>query len=179
MSPLPSQEELRRLKALETAELDRRREWEVRERRGLEEAHASYWGMLEDFVVRAGELGIEPRTHEPPGQTKGAARLVWVDGFRLRSGSIVSAPSSRYCVRERRLVFLPREEVHEVEEIALFVLSTEPGLTSVLSEPQMASQGAWPPLQRWDRAANVLNALAAELEATLLEFMDSRLVRPR
>jgi hypothetical protein len=74
---------------------------------------------------------------------------------------------------------LPREEVHEVEEITLFVLSTEAGLTSTLSEPQTASQGVWPPLQRWDRAANVLNALAAELEATRLEFMDSGVARPR
>jgi len=173
MSPLPSQEELRRRKAVEAAELRRRRESEIRERRGLEEACASYWALLEDFLVRATELGVRPRTHEQGAHTRAPARVQWVEGFRLRGGSIVSAPPLRYCVRERRMLVLPREEVHEIEEITLFVLSTDAGLTPCLSEPKTPSRGAWPPLERWDRAANLLNALKAELEVTLLELMDS------
>jgi hypothetical protein len=58
-----------------------------------------------------------------------------------------------------------------IEETSLFVMSTDHGLTAGLSEPKTASQGNWPPTQRWDRAANLLLALEAELEATLLELM--------
>jgi hypothetical protein len=95
----------------------------------------------------------------------------WADGFRLRSGSIVVSPPLGYCIRERRLVLLPREEIHEVAEVTLFVVTTDPGLTATLSGPHAASEKTWPALQRWDRAANVLNALEAELQATLLQTM--------
>jgi hypothetical protein len=53
------------------------------------------------------------------------------------------------------------------------VLITDAGLTAGLSEPKTASQGDWPQVHRWDRACNILLALEAELEATLLELMDS------
>ena len=42
--------------------------------------------------------------------------------------------------------------------------------------PQRAEDAlreGWPPIERWDRAANVLRALEAELEASLLELMDA------
>jgi hypothetical protein len=60
-----------------------------------------------------------------------------------------------------------------VDETTLFVLSTDAGLGAGLGDPKSATRGGWPPTQRWDRAANLLIALEAELEATLLELMDS------
>jgi hypothetical protein len=86
MSPLPSQEELRRRKAVEDAELTRRRERQAEKRQGLADAIARYWELLGEFVVRAGELGIQPRRHASK------SRVQWVEGYRLRSGSVVTAP---------------------------------------------------------------------------------------
>ena len=101
MSPLPSGEQLRQRKMIENAEIERQRARQAAEQRGLEESCARYWELLGDFVGRAGELGVEPRRHEPT--THGRARIEWVEGFLLRSGSIVTAPPLQYCVRERRL----------------------------------------------------------------------------
>jgi hypothetical protein len=174
MSPLPSGEQLRQRKAVEHAELERQRARQAAERRGLEECCARYWELLGDFVGRAAELGVEPRRHEPT--THGRSRIAWVEGFLLRSGSIVTAPPLQYCVRERRLVSGHRVYVRPVEELSLFVLSVDAGLATGLSEPKTASGGEWPPFRRWDRAANILLALEAELEATLLELMDAIVV---
>jgi hypothetical protein len=173
MSPLPSQEQLRQRKMIEHAELVRRQEREDEERRGLAEALARYWELLGEFVVRAGELGIQPGTYEPSVHRRSETRVDWVEGFRLRSGSILSAPPLRYSLRERRLVHGPRIQERVVEEVSLFVLTTDAGLTTALSEPKTRSGGNWPPVRRWDRACNVLLALEAELEATLLELMDA------
>jgi len=174
MSPLRSGEQLRQLKAIETAELERQRARQAAEQRGLEESCTRYWELLGDFVCRAGELGVEPRRHEPT--THGRARIEWVEGFLLRSGSIVTAPPLRYCVRERRLVSGHRAYVRPVEELSLFVLSVDAGLATGLSDPKTASAGNWPPFRRWDRAANILLALEAELEATLLDLMEASVV---
>jgi hypothetical protein len=172
MSPLPTQEELRQRKLDEHAELERQRQRELAERRGFEEACARYWELLEEFVVRAVEIGVQPERYGSTSQWRAGTRVAWVEGFRLRSGSIVSVPPLRYCLRERRLVSGPRTEEHEVQDVTLFVLSTDAGLAAGLSGPKTASQGTWPPTQRWDRAANLLLALEAELEATLLELME-------
>jgi hypothetical protein len=172
MSPLPSQEELRQRKAVERAELARRRERDADEQRGLEEAIARYWELLAEFVVRAEELGIEPRQHASSSHRRAESRVEWVEGHRLRSGSVVTSPPLRYCLRECRLVTGPKLAVYDVAETSLFVLTTDAGLSAVLGEPKTASHGGWPAVRRWDRACNILLALEAELEATLLELMD-------
>jgi hypothetical protein len=168
MSPLPTQEVLRQLKARETRELERQHERVLMEQRGLEESIARYWELLGEFVDRAEELGILPETYE----SRRNKRVDWVEGYQLRSGSIVSAPPLRYCLRERRLLAGVSSEVFEVEEISIFVATTDAGLATMLSEPKTASLGGWPAFERWDRAVNILIALEAELEASLLELMD-------
>jgi hypothetical protein len=173
MSPLPTQEELRQRKLVEHAELDRQRKRELAERRGYEEACARYWELLEEFVVRAVEIGARPERFGSTSNWRASAGIEWVEGFRLRSGWVVSVPPLRYGPRKRRLVAGPRTEEREVQEVTLFVLSTDAGLDAGFSEPKTASQGIWPPTQRWDGAANLLLALEAELEATLLDLMDA------
>jgi hypothetical protein len=170
MSPLPSQEELRRRKAVEQVELERSRKWEAAEKRGLEESCVRYWELLEEFVARARELGIRPQTHASDAHVGG--RIAWVEGFRLRSGSVVTAPPLTYCVRERRRVAGARTDVRAIEEVSVLVVMTDAGLSTGLSEPKTASSRKWPPFKRWDRAANILIAVEAELEATLLELME-------
>lgn len=173
MSPLPSQEDLLQRKAAEHAEVARLRQREADEISGLAEACARYWQLLEEFVVRTGQLGIQPRKHEPISLKGSASRIEWVEGYRLRSGSVVAPAPLRYSVKERRRLARPRMRVHEVTETSLLVMSTDAGLAPGLSEPKTRSAGGWPPIERWDRAANVLHALEAELEASLLELMDS------
>jgi hypothetical protein len=173
MSPLSSQFELRQRKAIEQREAERQRERKITERHGLEEARAHYWELLEEFFTRAQELGLQPRRHQSDSNRGTNTRVEWVEGFRLRNGSIVTAPPLRYSLIERRLVGRSRSEVLEVEETTLFVLSSDAGLSVGLSEPKTASQGGWPAVDRWDRAVNILLALEAELEANLLELMDS------
>ena len=82
------------------------------------------------------------------------------------------SPPARYCLREPRLVGPSRLQAHDVTEVSLFV-STGAGLSTGLDGPETASSGSWPPVQRWDRACNILLALEAELEASLLELMDA------
>jgi hypothetical protein len=175
MSPLPSQEEFLRRKAVEDAEIIRQRERVLEEERGLEEALARYWRLLQEFVDRARELGLHPDTHTATSYAGAGPRVEWVEGFRLTGGSIVTAPPLRYSLQERRFLGGHRSDVHELEELSLFVLATDAGLTAYLSEPRTASQGGWPPVTRWDRAANLLLALEAELEASMLELMRSQL----
>jgi hypothetical protein len=172
MRPLPSQWELRERKALERAELQRREERLLQERRGLEEAIARYWELLGEFVVRAGELGIRPATHTASPHRGGSSRIDWVEGYQLTSGSIVSTPPLRYCLSERRLIHPARIDVLNVEELSLFVFSTDVGLAASLSGPKTALDDEWPPVKRWDRMASILIALEAELEASLLRLMD-------
>jgi hypothetical protein len=172
MSPLSSREVLRQRKALEHAELERRRERVIMEQHGLAESIARYWELLGEFVDRAEELGIRPEQHESSLNKRVNTRVDWVEGFRLRSGAIVTAPPLRYCIRERRFFTGPNTGVHQVEELSIFVATTDAGLATGLSEPKTASQGGWPPFTRWDRAVNVLLALEAELEASLLELME-------
>ena len=173
MSPLPTQDDLLQLKAAENAEVARRRQREADEINGLAEACARYWELLEEFVVRAGQLGVEPQKHEPVPLKGSASRIEWVEGYRLRSGSVIAPPPLRYGMTERRRFAPRRTRLYQVAEISLFVMSTDAGLAPGLSEPKTRSAGGWPPIERWDRAANVLRALEAELEASLLELMGS------
>ena len=173
MSPLSSQDDLLQRKAAEHAEIARRRQREADEVRGLAESCARYWALLEESVVRAGELGVQPRRHQPVSVRGSTSRIEWVDGYQLRSGSVVSAPPLQYCAKERRRLSRPKTHTQQVEEISLFVFSIDAGLATGLSEPKTPSVEGWPPIERWDRAANVLLALEAELEASLLELMDS------
>jgi hypothetical protein len=75
-------------------------------------------------------------------------------------------------LRERRLLAGPTTEIFQAEEVTIFVATTDAGLSAGLGEPKTASQGSWPPFERWDRAVNILLALEAELEARVLELMD-------
>jgi hypothetical protein len=173
MSPLPSQDELLRRKEVENAEIRRAHERAENERQGLQAALDRYWALLGEFIERARGLGLEPGTHLPPEHSGSSSRIEWVEGYRLRSGSIVTAPPSRYAVKERRRVARSRTSIFDVEEVSLFVVSTEPGLAQGLSDPKTRSGEGWPPVTRWDRAANLLLAVEAELEASLLELMGS------
>jgi hypothetical protein len=174
MSLLPSQDDLLRRKAMEHAELARHRQRKDDEERGLEEACARYWELLEEFVVRAGELGLQPARHQSASHKGSTSPIEWVEGHRLRSGSIVAAPPLRYCVRERRHLVRARAQIRELEAISLFVVTTDPGLAAGLSEPKTESSGGWPTVHRWDRAVSLLFALEAELEASLLALMDEQ-----
>jgi hypothetical protein len=173
MSPLSSQEDLLQRKAAEHAEVARRRQREADEINGLAESCARYWELLEEFVIRAGEVGVQPRRHQLVSARGSASRIEWVDGFRLTSGSVVASPPLEYCVQERRRLSRPKTHTHQVEEISFFVFSIDAGLSAGLSEPKTPSSEGWPPIERWDRAANVLLALEAELEASLLVLMDA------
>lgn len=175
MSLLPSQDDLLQRKALEHAELERHRQRKDDEVRGLAEACARYWELLEEFVVRAGELGVQPLKHQSASHKGSTSPIEWVEGYRLRSGAVVAAPPLRYCVRERRRLVRPRARIQKVEAISLFVVTTDPGLAAGLSEPKSESRGGWPTVQRWDRAVSLLFALEAELEASLLELMDEQI----
>jgi hypothetical protein len=174
MSLLPSQDDLLQRKAREHAEIARHRQRREDEERGLAEACARYWELLEEFVVRAGEIGVEPRRHQSVSHKGSTSPIEWVEGYRLRSGAIVAAPPLRYCLRERRRIVRPRAKVREVEAVMLFVVTTDPGLAAGLSEPKTESAGGWPAVERWDRAVSLLFALEAELEASLLELMDTK-----
>ena len=171
MSPLPSREVLRQRKLLEDAELARRGERRAMEQRGLEESIARYWELLGEFIDRTDELGIAPDTYTRTSKRVNS-RVEWVEGFRLRGGSIVTAPPLRYCLRERRFLGGPSTEVFEVDELSIFVAATDTGLAIGLDGPKSPSRGGWPPFERWERAVNILLALEAELEASLLDLMD-------
>jgi hypothetical protein len=170
---LPTREDLLQRKALEREEIERPRRRALAEERDLALACARYWSLLEEFVTRAREVGVEPCRRDTPAHGGHIPRLSWVEGYVLTSGDVVAAPPARYCVAERRHVLRPREEVHEVEELTLFSVSIryESGLGADL-EKHTASQGNWPAIDRLDRAAAVLTALERQLEASLLDLMD-------
>ena len=181
MSELPTRDDLLHRKALEAEKDARRREWALYEERELVAARIRYWEMVEEFVDRARELGLQPQLQHSPLYRGSTPWITWVEGYPLTGGAVVSAPPMRYGTAERRRVLRPQPQVHEVEEISLFVVSTgnEAGLGAGLVEEMTASQGTcWPPIDRLDNAASALLALERKLVASLLVLMDSDEARP-
>jgi hypothetical protein len=173
MSQLPTLDDLLRRKASERAETARPYERALNAERDLAAANVRYWLLLEEFVARARELGVQPQTWRA-SHGASSARFAWIEGYPLTGGALVSSPPLRYCVTERRLVFRPQHQVHEVEELSLFVASADHEATRGAGdlEQQTASRGGWPRLDRLDRTAQTLTALERELEASLLALMD-------
>jgi hypothetical protein len=173
MSQLPTLDDLLRRKATERDETARPHERALSAQRDLAAAHVRYWLLLEEFVARARELGVRSQTWRSPSQRGSIARFAWIEGYPLTGGAVVSAPPLRYCVTERRRVLRPQQQVHEVEELSLFVASADYEATRGGDfEQQTASKAGWPRMDRLDRTAQTLTALERELEASLLGLMD-------
>ncbi|HEX4519293.1 MAG TPA: hypothetical protein VH063_06890 [Gaiellaceae bacterium] len=174
MGELPTLEELLRRKAIEAEDLDRPRQRAEAAQHDLEAACAQYWGLLQEFVDRTRELSVAPRMWTPPSRDGYTPRIVWVEGYPLANGSVVSAPPLRYCNAERRKVRRPVEEVIELEELTLFLPCAEsrPGSTGGAFEVHTASDGSWPRIIRLEHAATILTGLQRRLEASLLALMD-------
>jgi hypothetical protein len=174
MDQLSSRDELLRRKANEQDELERPRLRALAIERDLAAARAQCWELLEQFTGRAHELGVEPQTWRSSPQGAHTSRIVWIEGYTLTNGAMISAPPLRYCVAERRRVRGPQEEVRVVDELSLFVPSTgqELGLAPSFLEPQTASSEGWPHIQRLEDAASILNGLRITLEKSLFALMD-------
>jgi len=174
MTPLSTRDELMRRKAIERAELMRPQQQALAIERDLVAARAQCWELLGEFVARAGELGVQPRTWQSSSQRGHIPRVAWIEGYPLTNGAIVSTPPLRYCIQERRLVRRPQQEVREVEAVSLFALSTGPGseFAADYLEPQSASHGSWPNIDRLEHAADIIQALRGTLETSLLALME-------
>ncbi len=174
MSELPALEELLRRKAIEAGDLERRRLRREEADRDLEAARAHYWELLDEFVERARELSVSPRTWTPPAPDGYTPWIVWIEGYPLANGSVLTAPPLRYCSAERRKVRRPRPTVVPVEELTLFVPSeqTRPGTASGGFDLHTVSGGEWPRIQRLEHAATIITGVQRRLEASLLALMD-------
>jgi hypothetical protein len=173
MADLPTPEELLHRKAIELDDLERPRRRAEAAQRDLEAAREQYWGLLEVFVDRTRELGVSPRTLTPASPDAYTPRIVWIEGFPLANGSVVSTPPLRYCTAERRRVRRPEQVVFPLEELTLFVPRAElrPGQGGPAFELHTASDGTWPRIQRLEHASTILTALRRRLETSLLELM--------
>jgi hypothetical protein len=173
MGELPTLEELLRRKAIEADDLERPRLLAETARREIEAARAHYWELLVEFVDRIRELSVAPRMWTPPSRDSYTPRIVWIEGYPLVNGSVISAPPLRYCSAERRKVRRPQEEVTPVEELTLFVpcAETRPGSAGAF-ELHTASSVTWPDIARVAHASAILTALQKRLEASLLALMD-------
>ena len=147
VSQLPTRDDLLRRKALERDEAERPRLRALAIERDLAAARSECWQLLDEFVARAQELGVNPRVWEAKARPGSSPRITRVEGYPLTSGAFVSAPPLSFVVAERRLVRTPRLEVRRIEELSLFVVS--PGEESRAAAAQArehhtASQGGWP-----------------------------------
>ncbi len=174
MAELPTTDELLRRKAIELDELDRPRRRAEANEQHLAAARAQYWKLLEEFVDRARQLGVEPVTWTPRAKSAHTPRIMWIEGYPLANDSIVSAPPLEYCKAERRRVRRPVPEVVSVDELCLFVPRAEarPGTPGVLFDQQTVSAGTWPDIARLEHASSILTALERRLESSLLALMD-------
>ncbi len=174
MSGLPTFEELLRRKANEADDLERPRLRREAAQRDLEAACAHYWELLDEFVVRARELSVSPRMWTPPARDGYTPWVVWIEGYPLVNGSVLTAPPLRYCNQERRKVRRPRPSIVPVEELTLFLPSaeTKAGGPSGGFELHTASGGEWPRILRLEHAATIITGLERRLEASLLALMD-------
>ncbi len=174
MTQLSTRDELMRRKAIEREELMRPQQRALALERDLEAARAQCWELLGEFATRAEELGVQPRTWQSSSRRGHTPRVAWIEGYPLANGTIVSVPPLRYCIQERRLVRRPQQDVREVEAVSLFALSTGPGSEPAADylEPQSASHGRWPNIDRLEHAADIIHALQGTLETSLLALMD-------
>ncbi len=174
MAELPTTDELLRRKAIELDELDRPRRRAEETEQHLVAARAQYWKLLEEFVDRARQLGVEPVTWTPPARSPHAPRIMWIEGYPLANDSVVSAPPLRYCKAERRRVRRPVPEIVPITELCLFVprVESRPGTSGVLFDQQTVSGGTWPEIVRLEHASSILTALERRLETSLLALMD-------
>jgi hypothetical protein len=174
MRHLATPGDLLRQKELERKELERPRERARVAEREIAAARLRYWELLEEFVAAAHELKIEPRRCDSPVYPWFVQRVSWVEGYRLTSGAVVSAPPLEFCTVERRRMVGGGRQVHEVAELSLFVVATEiePGAGIGPIEQQTRTGGTWPLLFRLDKTNECLTALRRELEASLLILMD-------
>jgi hypothetical protein len=174
MTQLSTRDELVRRKAIEQEDLMRPQQQALALERDLVAARAQCWELLGEFVKRAGELGVQPRTWQSSSRRGHIRRVAWIEGYPLANGAIVSVPPLRYCIQERRLVRGPRQEVRELEAVSLFARSTGPGSESAADylEPQSASRGSWPNIHRLEHAADIIHALQGTLETSLLALMN-------
>ena len=124
--------------------------------------------------MRARELSVTPRTWTPPEHDGPMPWIVWVEGYPLANGSVLTAPPLRYCNAERRKVRRPRPTIVPVEELTLFLPSAEatPGASSGSFELHTISGGDWPRIQRLEHAATIITGLQRRLETSLLALMD-------
>jgi len=167
---LASSDDLLRRKQREQEELSRPLERAASEEHELGLARARYWELIAEFVERARDLEVPTRRLEAPVQGREGGRVVWVEGYPLTGGGIVSAPPLQYCTARDGLI-RRRLEQQEVEELSLFVVPTgDRGGAGVMAQ-QTASGGNWPPVRRLDKTAALLTALQRELEASLLALM--------
>ncbi len=174
MSQLPTREDLLRQKEIEKDALARPHLRALAIERDLLASRAQCWELVEEFVERARELAVAPQIWQSASEGGYTPRITWVEGYRLTSGSIASAPPLRYCVAERRRVRRAQHEERAVEELSLFVASSssEAGLAVGLLEHHTKSRGGWPRIERLEHAAGVLTGLRRELETSLLALMD-------
>ena len=174
MNQLPTRDDLLRRKAIERDELERPRLRAQAIERDLAAARTQCWELLEEFVARARELGLEPPTWQSSSHGAHTSRITWIEGYPLTTGAIVWAPPHRYGIAERRHVRRPQKQVREVDALSLFVppAPQEPGHPPSFLEPQTASHGGWPYIDRLEHAASIVTALRGELETTLFALMD-------
>jgi len=173
MDQLPTRDDLLRRKASEQGDLERPRLRALAIERDLAAARAQCWELLDQFTGRVYELGIEFQTWRSSSLDASTSRIIWIEGYPLTNGAIVSLPPLRYCVAERRRVRRPQEEMRELNELSIFVpcAGQELGLAPSFLEPQTASSGGWPHIERLEYAASVLNALRIALEKSLFALM--------
>jgi hypothetical protein len=174
VNQLPTRDDLLRRKAIEQDKLERPRLRAQAIERDLAAARTQCWELLEEFVARARELGVEPSTWRSSSNGAHTSRITWIEGYPLSTGAIVSAPPLRYGVAERRHVRRPQQQVREVDALSLFVPSAgqESGFAPSFLEPQTAAQGSWPNIDRLEHAASIVTALRNGLETTLFALMD-------
>jgi len=172
VSQLPSRDDLMRRREVEQGDIDRPRMLAETAERVRTDGVATCWELLEEFVGRVQELGIEPRRWEPETSGPYTPRITWAEGYPLTNGSVVSVPPMRYCAAERRAVRKPRLEVHEVEELSHFAMSGDPALAAVgFVEHSTRTSGPWPRIDRAEYAAVMTRALRSELENSLFVLM--------
>lgn len=173
MGELPTLEELLRRKALESDDLEKPRLRAEAAQRDLEAAREHYWVLLEEFVERARELSVSPRTWTAPPHDGYTPRILWIEGFPLVNGSVLTTPPLRYCNAERRKVRRAQTAVVVVEELTLFVPRVEVRAGSGSAfELHTAALGTWPRIQRLEHASTILTSLERRLELSLLALMD-------
>jgi hypothetical protein len=174
MSELPTLDELLRRKAIETDGFERSRLRAEAARRDLEAAHDQYWVLLEEFAERVRELAVPPQMWTPDDGDGYTPRIMWIEGFPLVNGSVLTPPPLRYCSAERRKVRRPQATILPVDELTLFVplAETRAGRKNGVLERHTPSTGTWPRIQRLEHASTILSSLQRRLEMSLLTLID-------